>query len=418
MPFPAQAARRRRRLKVLLVGHACGAGLGSEPGLTWNWAWHLAADHEVRVIAHGQFRATVERFLATRPNPNLRFTWVAAPARWDPWNPERGERGIRLHYLLWQRSATAEAFRLHAREAFDIVHYVSWNTVSAPPLLWQMPVPFVWGPVGGGQTTPAAFRHYFGRAAVRDSLRTLRVKLLPRLPALRRAVRRAALLIATNPETGALLEAAGAREVRLLVDNGLPGHALPPWPPARQPGDALRLLWAGRLEPRKALPLALEALEAVADPRVRLVVAGDGPLRADWQALAARRGLAGRVDFLGAVPFERMTALFREADAFLFTSLRDSSASVVLEAMAQGLPILALGHQGVGFFLADDAGIKVPVTSPRETVEGLARGIRRLAASPTERARMGVAAWTFARSESWELRAAKMSSWYDELLAR
>jgi glycosyltransferase involved in cell wall biosynthesis len=374
-------------MKVLLVGHACCPGVGSEPGLTWNWAWHLAAHHEVWLLAHPGYRAEVERYLRERPNPRLHVVWVSLPARWDPYDPVRGERGLRLHYVLWQHAAYRVAAQLHEQERFDIAHYVSWNTVSVPPLLWRLGVPFVWGPVGGGMATPPAFLRYFGRSRHHEALRSLRVRLLPLMPPLRRAARHAALLLATNWETVQVLEAAGARGVRPMVDNGLVPGGVPDGPHRRPNRADLTLLWAGRLEPRKALPLALDALAGAADVPARLLVAGDGPDRAALERAVGRSGLASRVEFLGQVPRLRMAELFREADAFLFTSLRDSSGSVVIEAMAHALPILTLDHQGVGFFVPPEAGIKVPVTRPEETTAGLADGLRRLATSPEEMTR-------------------------------
>src|SRR5688500_18154357 len=115
----------RRPLKVLLVGHACGPGLGSEPGNTWNWAWFLSAYHQVWVLTCPHSRDNVERFLREHPNTNLQFVWVTPPRRWDSYNPVRGRRGILLHYLLWQRAAFREASRLHQQHQFDLVHHVS-----------------------------------------------------------------------------------------------------------------------------------------------------------------------------------------------------------------------------------------------------------------------------------------------------
>lgn len=404
-------------VRILLVGHACSPWYGSEPGLTWNWAWHLAAHHDVWVIAHPERRANVERYLAARPNPRLHFVWLTLPRRWDPWEPSRGLSGIRAHYLVWQRLALREAARLHREHGFDIVHHVGWVTIGAPPLLWRLPVPFVWGPVGGGQTSPPAFRGYFGAAAWREELRAWWLRVLPFLPALRRAVRGSAILLATNRETAATLEAAGAGDVRLLVDNGLVPESIPPEPPRRVERPVRTLLWAGQMVPRKALPLALDVLARVRDLPVRLVACGDGPMRAEGQALAARLGIGDRVEFPGRLSWEQMPERFREADVFLFTSLRDSSGSVVLEAMAHALPIVTLDHQGVGFFVPPEAGVKVPVTTPGETVEALAAGIRRLDASPELRRRMGEAGWHYARTEAWDRRAVLMTSLYEEALS-
>jgi glycosyltransferase involved in cell wall biosynthesis len=405
-------------LKVLLVGHACGPGVGSEPGNTWNWARHLSLHHQVWVLAHPVYRENVERFLAEHPNPNLHFAWVSLSPWQDPWNPARGERWIRLHYLLWQRAAFHEASRLHSLHSFDLVHHVSWNTLSAPPPLWRLPIPFVWGPVGGGQTTPPAFRCYFGSAWRRERLRTARIWIAPFLPPLRRAVRHCALLLATNRETIQVLETAGARQARLFLDAGLSPEYLPTTPPKRPMREGLTVLWAGRLEPRKALPLALEALTQVDDPSVRLEVAGDGPLRGAWEKLAMQLGVKERVRFLGWLPWVEMPEIFRRADSFLFSSLQDSSGAVVFEAMAHALPILTLNHHGVGVFVPPEAGIKVPVTTPAQTVAALALGLHRLARSPQTRHEMGEAAWTYAKSQTWDGRATQMSQWYEECLKR
>lgn len=407
-----------RALKVLLVGHACSPGLGSEPGFTWNWAWFLSVYHQVWVLAHPHYRDNVERSLREHPNTNLHFVWVTLPRWKDPWNPARGEQGIRLHYVLWQRAALRQAWRLHARHGFDLIHHVSWGTIGAPPPLGQLRVPFVWGPVGGGQTSPAAFGRYFGSNRWQEQIRSLHIGISPWLPSLRSAVRHCALPLATNHETACVLQKAGAQRVQLFLDTGLAPEYLPATPPKRGAEDGLTLLWAGRFEPRKALPLALEALCQAGEPAVRLLVAGDGPRRQAWQELAQRLGVEGQVRFLGFLSREGMRRVFRQADAFLFTSLRDSFGSVMLEAMAHALPILTLDHQGARLFVPPEAGIKAAVSAPAETVAALAQGIRQLARSPETRWKMGEAAWAYARTQTWDRRAAQMSRWYHECLSR
>ena len=405
-------------MKILLVGHAFGAGLGSEPGLTWNWAWYLAANHEVWILAHPKFRQSVDDALDGHPRLTMHPVWVTVPAWLDPWDSRGDERRIRLHYLLWQQVALRMARRLHAVHHFDVVHHVSPGTISAPSLFHRLPIPFVWGPLGGGQVAPSAFRGYFGAAWRGEMLRTVRVRLLPAYPSARRAVGRAALLLATNRETADVLRRAGAGDVVLSLDNGLLMDDTPPHRPKRLASSPLTLLWAGRLEPRKSLPLAIEAMAERRHQPVRLIVAGDGPMRASWEGQAKAAGLEDRVQFLGQVPRAKMASVFRDADAFVFTSLRDSFGSVVLEAMAHALPILTLDHQGVGAFVPPAAGIKVPVTTPSETVRALAEGIDRLAQSSADHDAMGQAAWTFAREQTWSRRAEQMCEWYEQCLRR
>ncbi|HZD51408.1 MAG TPA: glycosyltransferase family 4 protein [Woeseiaceae bacterium] len=402
-----------KALKILLVGHAFWPGEGSEPGITWNWAWHLSEYHEVWVLAPPLRKAAVEAALAGRIGRAPRVVWVDVPR-----DPERGERGIRLHYLRWQRAAFAQAQHLHATQNFDIVHHLSWATVNSAPKLWRLDTAFVWGPLGGGQAAPLRFARHLGwRGALGEAGRHVRRRLLPFLPPLRGAAANSALILATNPETAEILYRAGAARVELFYDNGVLPEQLMPRRKSRQPGACLELIWAGRLEVPKALPLALEAMARVTDLPVRLSIAGQGPLRATCERRAAALGLGDRVRFLGFVPRERLlNDVFAHSDAFLFTSLQDSAASVVLEAMAASLPVIGLDHQGVGMMVPEHAAIKVPVTSPSATVQGLADGIRALAASPELGLRLGEAARRHAATETWSRRAVRMNALYRSCL--
>ncbi len=405
-------------MNVLIVGHACSPRRGSELAFTWNWAWHLSQKYEVWVLTHPQEKKYIEEFLAEHPNPNLHFAWVTVPCWLDTWDPASDRRVGRLHYHLWQRAALRRASSLHKRVGFHIVHHVSWGTVSEPPLLWRLPIPFVWGPVGGGQVSPASFRNYWGSAARVELARDVRMRLIPFRPVLKKAARKSAMIFATNHETARILERAGASRLKLFLDTGIREDFLPKQVPQRVPGSHMRLLWTGRLLPRKCLPLAIEALAQVRDLPIRLVVAGKGAMRRQWEALAEKHGLSSRVEFLGEIPYNQMPALYQSADVFIFTSLRDAFGSQVLEAMASGLPVVALGHQGVGAFVPPEAGIKVPVTNPRETVSGLASAIRHLAGSEQVRAEKGREAWQFARTQTWTRRAEMMSRYYEEVVQR
>ncbi len=403
-------------MKILLVGYNCSPSKGSEAICTWNWAWHLSKYHEVCVLAYPHDRAAVERFLMENSNPNLSFAWAGLPLALDLWDKQKRPRALRLHYALWQLSALSAARKLHRHHGFDLAHHVSWGTINTPPLLWKLPIPFVWGPVGGGQVTPPSFRRYFGSSWSRHAFRTLFVTAAPFIPPLRRAAKRSAAVLATNTDTMRSLKAAGANNVILCPDTGVSRSFVAQAPVRRDSGRSFDLLWAGGLIRRKALPLALEALSQVRDLPVRLLIAGDGPMKEQWVNLARDLGLEERTEFIGRVEWERMPDLYRKAHAFLFTSLCDSFGAQILEAMAQSLPILTMDHQGAGNFVPADAGIKVPVTTPEKTVASLAQGIRRLVSSPDLCHQMGEAAWECAQQHTCDKRAQWMSRLYEDVL--
>lgn len=403
-------------MKVLIVGHSCSPSRGSEPSFTWNWAWELSRWHRIWVIAHPRYRDDVEDFLNANPNPNLHFHWQEVPGWLDSWNPKANDRGLGLHYMVWLKFAYRKAYELHQMIGFDIVHHVSYGTVSAPPPFRRLRVPFIWGPVGGAQEAPRNFKRYFGPSWKREVLRNSRVHLLRFSPSLRRAAQASAVTLATNHETATLLERIGARDVRLFLDSGVPEDFVTNDAAKRLTQENLTLLWAGRMQPRKALPLALEAVAELKDIHVKLLVAGDGEMRSQWEEYARSLGVETQVQFLGHVPWHKIRGLYQQSDAFLFTSLRDSFGVQVLEAMAHGLPVLALGHQGVATFVPIGAGITVPVSEPSQSVRGIANAIRWLAQNREAGMKLGKTGQAYARAQTWSRRAECMSNLYEEML--
>jgi glycosyltransferase involved in cell wall biosynthesis len=406
-----------KELHILIVGHACFPEMGSDAGVTWNWAWHLAERNRVWVIAHGFFRPLVEQYIHDHPRPNLHFIWVGPLGWWDPWKHPTKPRGLSVHYLLWRHAAVAAAKRLMATESIDIVHHVSWNSISAPPLLWRTGKPFVWGPIGGGQVMPWRFLTSVGRTAVIELLRNLRVGIMPWTPSLRRTVARTDLLLAANRESANLLRRAGAEYVELLPDIGVEGALLQP--PSLEPAASPKLivLWAGRFVRWKGLAIFLRVAKAVRTQNVRFLVAGSG--RHEWAERYARRlGLKDRVMFLGRLSWQEMQQRFAEADLFMFTSLRDTFGTVNFEALAKGCPVMCLNHHGVGSHLPNTVAIKVPATTPQAVVTAMAGHIDTLASDRARLRRMSQAAYSFATTQQWDDRARLIEKLYRQVLAR
>ncbi|MDE2573546.1 MAG: glycosyltransferase [bacterium] len=107
------------------------------------------------------------------------------------------------------------------------------------------------------------------------------------------------------------------------------------------PGPGLRLLTVSRLAPEKNLSLLLEVVARLPAGST-LAFAGDGPQREQLAAAAGAAGLGGRVRFLGEVARAELPELYRSADAFLFSSTSETQGLVLVEAMAAGLPIVAV----------------------------------------------------------------------------
>ena len=131
------------------------------------------------------------------------------------------------------------------------------------------------------------------------------------------------------------------------------------------------LLSVGRLGREKNLELALDAFARLADPTLRLAIVGDGVHREALERKAARCGVAQRTTFAREFAREALPDAYASADAFVFTSLSETQGLVLVEALAAGIPIVAVDTPQTRDVLAG-AGTVVPA-SPAALAAALAR---------------------------------------------
>lgn len=170
--------------------------------------------------------------------------------------------------------------------------------------------------------------------------------------------------------------------------------------------------FAARLHPVKNPDVLVRAAAEAAGevPRLRLLLAGDGPERARLEALAAETGLAGRAVFLG----ERrdMPAVYPAFDVLCLPSHSEGCSRALLEGAACGLPLVATPVGYAPEMLGrDEAGLLVPVGD----AAALARAIVRLAREPDTRARLGRAALRRAQEHDLTAYVARVECLYINL---
>ena len=313
--------------------------------------------------------------------------------------------------------AVKAARELQRSRRFDVAHHVTFGSVHVPTQLWQLGIPTVFGPVGGGQTAPANMLGYLGKAARGERLRTLFTRALPYSPWHRRAMRRMAAVLAVNRDTVELVRAMGRDDAEQQFDIAIPESFLAPHPRTFFATSAPpRLLWVGRIVARKGLPLALDAL-AAAKSGATLTIMGESADPDGVRRMIADRGLQGRVQWAGKrLPWAEVRAAYMEHDALLFTSIRETCGAQLLEAMALGLPVITLDLHGAHDLVPEAAGIKVPVTGGASVAGDLAGAIDRYATLPREqRGAMAAAGWAFASRNTWRARAAMAEALYQRI---
>lgn len=398
-------------MKVLLSSFLCAPNKGSELGNGWYWANSLAdLGHEVTVLALSDFR---EQILAA-DRKDIDFRFIDLPNSPLP-AFTRSARFFDL-YGRWQDAALGCA--QETGKQYDVAHHVVFGSLHLGSSLWRLPAPLVYGPIGGGQTAPAHYRRYFGRSWPVEVLRTAGtgsfLKLVRRS---RDTVRRSAVVLTTNSATETVCRRLGAADVRYFLAEGLPSDWL--GTAHQRPAGLPAVLWVGRMLPRKAPVLAVEAFaELRRSTPARLIMVGDGPLREQVRAAIDRLGIAEDVQLLGQIEWTDIRPLYDSASVFLFSSLRDSSGSQFLEALGRGLPAVALDHHGIGDLKVGPAAIKVPLTSdPADLPARVGQALQTILADPEWESR-SAAGTSWATEHLWSAKAAAATQIYQEVVRR
>jgi glycosyltransferase involved in cell wall biosynthesis len=409
-------------LRILLLADSCNPEWPSLPVVAYNQAKALADHAEVTLVTQVRNRPAIERIggAGKAKIVYLDTEYVAAPIHRFNTFIRRDEQHAQTAVVAmrWpsQVAFEWEAWKLFKNDlragAFDVVQRLTPMSPTLPsPLARWSPVPFVLGPINGALAWPPGFENELHRE--REYLRYVRAgyKLMPFY---RSTYARSRCILAAFQHTIDDLPASTRDRTIDFPEVGIDPDVFS-WPGDRPARERLTFLYAGRLVPYKCPDVALEAFAGSSElRRHRLVVVGDGPERQRLEAYVAAEKLEGTVEFLGKRPQKEVGQLMGDADVFVFPSVRELGAGVVIEAMACGCVPVAVNYGGPATLITDDTGRRIPlgrkpalVTSFRRELELLAADrplIRRLSRAAHERA-LG--------RYSWDFKARKLLEVYD-----
>lgn len=405
-------------MRILLSAYACEPHRGSEPGVGWNVAREIAKFHEVWVLTRlDESKEIIEAELKYDPVPNLHFVYFTLPFWKD--SMRWGQSGaMQIHYYLWQIQAYFVARRLHREIAFDLIHHVTFAKYSVPSFLSLLPLPFTWGPVGGGETAPKSFWKDFSfRAKAYEVARAVACGLAEVDPFVRLTARKSFVVQATTPETAKRLDRLGAKNVEKKPAVALPERDIKCLAQYRLPANPpFRFISMGRLLHWKGFHLGLCAFAAAKLSNAEYWLIGDGPMRGRLEALVTNLGIVGKAKFLGGLPREAALARLGESHVLVHPSLHDSGGWVCMEAMAAGRPVICLDLGGPAVLVTKEIGFKIQADNPEQAVCDLADAMLRLARDPELLTHMGEAGRRLVcQCYNWQARGRELDKLYRQI---
>jgi len=388
-------------MKILIAAAACHPTSGSEAYVGWQAVSQLRRDHDLWVLTSGWCREGIEAFLGKNPDwRNVQFFYVDKPL---PDHPNRlvARMFSWIRYKRWCLLAAKVGEQLAAEVKFDLAHHVTMATWRTDSPLAQLGIPWIWGPIGGGENFPATMLAVLSPVAiVFEIVRGLNTMIAKRSPSVRSAAGSAALVLPNNPETESLVVSLGVpkERIRRLCQSFLPEQRMERLKrkasiTPRECGE-LRCLAGGNLEGRKGVAIALHALVQLKKEGIpfRYTYLGRGPELAHLKDLAVRLGIAQRVSFVDSLSGDEYVQALQSSHVYLLPSLREGVPVTQMEAMAAGCVPVVADCGGAGP-MASSAGSKpVKVSTPAAMAQQIGTTLRGIWENPEEWSNLSVKA--------------------------
>lgn len=276
------------------------------------------------------------------------------------------------NHLLYDWKLARHLRGLVNTEGFEISHVHGMRPLNAS---YKLPVPTVFT-----NHTSSFVRRANGSAKLRN-------KMCEQLA-------QAATVLTPSEILAEKTRAVGYQGPITFLANGVDNKMFSPGPSSLRdslgiPEDAFVIAIACRLVPVKGVRFLAQAVAAIDDPRLHLVVAGDGAERADIEQILTSMRNNGRAHMLGAVENGEMPNIYRGANASALPSLMEATSIAGLEAMACGLPLIGSRVGGIPHIVDD--GVTGFLVTP-ESVDELKAAIEGMLANPEHCQAMGRAA--------------------------
>lgn len=409
------------KLKILVNAYACAPDRGSEPGMGWNWCVHLAKHCELFIICEEEHRESIEAALASLPQAeNMHFYYNPIPERVREMCRNQGDWRFYAYYKRWQKEALNMALRIVSEHEIDVLHQLNMIGFREPGYLWKIEgIPFVWGPVGGLKQFPPAYLQGSGlkmRSFVRlkNFINTLQIRFDRRVD---QAMRRANLLISSIPDSYRAIKRYKQLESVLIPETGC--FLTENVPTGRFYNQDFNVMWVGKFDFRKQLPLALKAVAATGNREIILNVYGEGD---EIQKIEAKRlteelGIRDQVVWHGNQPHNVVQQAMREAQLFFFTSVSEDTSTVILEAISNRLPVLCFDACGFGAVIDETVGRKIPLITPSESVKDFAVQLNQLYDNRKLLEEMSLNCESLQHKLSWDEKARRVVALYRQVVA-
>jgi len=359
-----------------LSAYACEPNRGSEPEVGWKWAELLSREYDVTVLTRSNNQDIIEGYLKSRPNVmrGVRFEYHDLSEKFIDYKKKCN--AFEWYYVCWQRSARAKILNLIKDHKIDIIHHVTYASFRYNPFLGNMPIPVVWGPVGGADTASVSLMasefklSQVTKELIRNVLTTLSSAILP--------------LIDPTRTSGGYVIASTPRTAELINKKGIKCSVLPTIGKDKDPDTlvrpenhgVLKFMMVGRLHYLKGIHYALRAFAHANISNSTLNIYGEGSELKYLKQLAQELDIYERVHFKGHIARDKLLDEYHNHDVLIVSSLYESGGFTVLEGYDALLGAIVTDVGGLGLSVNEKCGFKIKPKNAKYFIENISAAMQ------------------------------------------
>lgn len=405
-------------MNILLIAYACEPNKTSEPGVGWNFSREISSFDMVRqvtIITRTNNQKNIEF-----QNENREIIYIY----YDLAKPflfikKKIPMGIQIYYILWQFGAYLRARKLIKKEkkTYDLLHHLTFGVSKISPPAFLLDIPFIWGPIGGGDKIPWAFlKEGSLKNKIEEFIYVSIHKLSYLSPFGYLTRRKAKAIMFRTRSTRENFPNNGCQNRVIICETAFTPNL--EYQVKKVEGQ-LYVVCIGRLMFGKGYIYALKGFHSFLNNggNGKLAFFGMGTEEKKLKAYVSKFALEDSVIFHGFVSNEMVHKELLEAHVLLHPSFREGGSWSIIEAMSYGIPVISLDLSGPKDMVTSKSGIKIKANSSNQVVFDIAKGLKRLNEDSKYFEELSKNAYLRVKNEySWEQRSRQLKKIYEEVL--
>lgn len=363
---------------ILVSAYGCEPFVGSEAGVGWNWVLQMSENNHLHVITRKNNKEKIEANLPEELKSKVDFYYYDTPEFIKKF--KRREKGLYLYYAFWQIGIVSIIKEIIKNNKIDYTMHLTFGSFWMPTFLPSFDIPFIWGPLGGGDCVPKKFLKVLPlKQRIVQGFRYFLKGLSFLNPLIVYPSKKAKVILARTEDSAQTVPKKYRNKVKVILETAMSEDIFNIIPKARG-NDKLELIYAGRLVPTKNVMSLVETMRNI-PPKydIHLTIVGRGCEKKKLLDFVKKYQLDERVTFIDEIPRQQVLELLASSDVYLFPSLHEGGSWALMEAMALGLPVICLDCTGMHTITSDESAIRIPAKTPEYFVETMSKEICRLA---------------------------------------